>query len=164
MSHLHSLKSTAQLFYYSEGNNFIKLEHTLKLVKECVCVYILCDWKPLNGICAIMQAFRGLWGLPARDGAITTSGWIHKKCYYWLCFTGVMVELVNEIYVGGVGVGGDPLGKLIHPFRSCCRCCPKDEPLLLFQENEQTEWEAFFRSIKSPLLRPAADYPDKAAL
>uniref|UniRef100_A0A8C6MHT4 ST18 C2H2C-type zinc finger transcription factor n=1 Tax=Nothobranchius furzeri TaxID=105023 RepID=A0A8C6MHT4_NOTFU len=27
MSHLHSLKSTALLFHYSEGNNFIKLEH-----------------------------------------------------------------------------------------------------------------------------------------
>lgn len=136
MSHLHSLKSTAQLFYYSEGNNFIKLEHALKLVKECA--YILCDWKPLNGICAIMQAFRGLGGLPARDGAITTSGRIHKTCYHWLCFTGVVVELVNVIYAGG-----PPLGKLIHPFRSCCQCRPKDEALLLFQENEQTQWEAF---------------------
>ena len=36
MYYLTVLKSTALLFHYSEGNNFIKWEQWLKLVKECV--------------------------------------------------------------------------------------------------------------------------------
>ena len=77
----------------------------------------MCDWKPLDWICHYASV-QGLWGLPVHTGAITTSGEIHEKCYYWLCFMGVGVELVNEIYAG-------PLGKLIYPFRSCCQCCQR---------------------------------------
>lgn len=132
MYYLTGLKSTAPPFHYSEGNNFIKLEHWLKLVKECV--YILCDWKPLDWICHYASV-QGLWGLPAHAGAITTTGKIHEKCYYWSCFMGVGVELVNEIYAG---LWENWFTLLDHVVNTVKRWATVG-----FPENEQTEWKAF---------------------
>lgn len=97
MYSLAGLKSTALLFRYSEGNTFIKLEHWLKLVKDCL--YILCDWKPLDWICHYASV-QGLWGLCVALRLLLHAGTIHKKHYYWVCFMGVGAELVNEIHEG----------------------------------------------------------------
>lgn len=59
MNYLAGLKSTALSFHYSEGNNFIKLEHRLKLVKECVSVVWLKTSRLAMSLC---KCSGGLWG------------------------------------------------------------------------------------------------------
>lgn len=71
MYYLTGLKSTALPFHYSEGNNFIKLEHWLKLVKECVYIVwlktsrldmSLCKCSgPLRPACACWSYYY-IWG------------------------------------------------------------------------------------------------------
>lgn len=104
------LKSTALSFHYSEGNNFIKLEHRLKLVKECVSVVWLKTSRLAMSLC---KCSGGLWGpvcAHRRYYHIRERGEEknHEKCYrYWLRLTREGAELVNEIPEGLVG------GKLI---------------------------------------------------
>lgn len=100
MYYLTGLKSTALPFHYSEGNNFIKLEHWLKLVKECV--YIV--WLKTSRLDMSLCKCSG----PLRPGC---SRWSY---YYiwgnsWKVLLLVVlhgsrgVELVNEIYAGAPG-------------------------------------------------------------
>lgn len=125
MYYLTGLKSTALPFHYSEGNNFIKLEHWLKLVKECVYIVWLKTSRLDMSLCKCSGPLR-----PA----------CAHRSYYYIWGNSWKVLLLVVLH-GSMGRTCEwdwrrPLGKLIYPFRSCCRrcqrmsqcCLPENEP------------------------------------
>lgn len=131
MYYLAGLKSTALSFHYSEGNNFIKLERRLKLVKECVPVVWLKTSRLGMSLCKCS-------GGPLRPCLRTPQLLLHpgererereeggkKKKNSWK----VLLLLVALDGRRGRTCEWDsrrpPGGKLIYPFRSCCQCCQR---------------------------------------
>lgn len=114
MYYLTGLKSTAPPFHYSEGNNFIKLEHWLKLVKECVYIVWLKTSRLDMSLCKCSGPLRP-----------SCSRWSYY--YNWENSWKVLLLVVLH---GSRGRTCEwdlcrPLGKLIYPFRSCCQHCQK---------------------------------------
>ncbi len=142
MYYLTGLKSTALPFHYSEGNNFIKLEHRLKLVKESV--YIV--WLKTSRLDMSLCKCSG----PLRPACARWS-------YYYIWGNSWKVLLLVVLHESrGRTCEWDsrrPLGKLIYPFRSCCQCCQRMMSQRMSRLNEK-----LFRSMKRPLLHPYADY------
>lgn len=87
MNYLAGLKSTALSFHYSEGNNFIKLEQRLKLVKECVSVVWLKTSRLAMSLC---KCSGGLWG-PA----------CARRRYYHIRERGEVKKMMKSVIVIG---------------------------------------------------------------